>query len=401
MKWFFKIMTPAAKRLSDFLRRYGVSVIVFLVAFVLTRLLWPVIQPAPVPLFFAAIIAAFWGGFGPGLFISIVSALSIDFFFVPPYEHFEFNTPNLVRMVVFITVSTLVSWLNGTRKRLMDERGKLLTKIEGFNEELRKEVQTGTQELTQTNEALLKSQQNLARSERLAAVGQMAASLAHEIGTPLNAISGHLELLSANKSNDSDTRRRIRIIRQQLDFIVGTVRRLLEWTHKKSVSFEPVNIEKLIREVLWLVGPTLEEHSVVAELITEHLLPLVESNRAGLQQVFLNLINNSIEAMPSGGQISITAGLDEGQELAAIFFRDTGSGIRHEDVEHLFEPMWTTKSSGGGFGLAIARETMAEHGGEIQVIESNTGGAAFKLTLPLTRSAGIALLAEEAMSNVA
>jgi K+-sensing histidine kinase KdpD len=113
-------------RFKDLFIRYGLSVVVYVVAFFLTNALWKFLQPAPVPLFFAAIIAAFLGGFGPGLFISIVSALTIDFYFVPPYDHFEWTSQNLVRIGVFVTVSSLISWLNGTRKRLMDERGRLL-----------------------------------------------------------------------------------------------------------------------------------------------------------------------------------------------------------------------------------------------------------------------------------
>ena len=294
---------------KELLMGYGVSLVVYFFAFLLTQLLWPFITPAPVPLFFAAIIAAFWGGFGPGLFISVVSALTIDFFFVAPFDHFEWTSQNLVRIGVFIAVSSLVSWLNGTRKRLMDERGKLLVQIEGFNEDLRREVALATQDLGRANDALLRTQQHLARSERLAVVGQMAASLAHEIGTPLNAISGHLELLADNHSNASDTRRRVRIIRQQLDFIVGTVKRLLEWTHKRNTAPQPVNLRKLIQEVLWLVGPTLEEHSISARLNSEDQLPTINANRESLQQVFLNLINNSIDAMPGGGALTVKTGL--------------------------------------------------------------------------------------------
>ena len=388
-------------RAKELLMRYGVSVIVYFLAFLLTQLLWPFIKPAPVPLFFAAIIAAFWGGFGPGLFISVVSALTIDFFFVPPFDHFEWTSQNLVRIGVFIAVSSLISWLNGTRKQLMDERGKLLVQIEGFNEDLRREVALATQELGEANDALLRTQQHLARSERLAVVGQMAASLAHEIGTPLNAISGHLELLADNHSNDRDTRRRIRIIRQQLDFIVGTVKRLLEWTHKRRIEPQPVNVRKLIQEVLWLVGPTLDEHSISATLSTEDQLPTINVNRESLQQVFLNLINNSIDAMPQGGRIEIRTRVIASDGLAEIVFQDSGAGIPVDDMQHLFEPMWTTKPSGGGFGLAIARETMNDHDGDIQVIEDQAVGAAFRLTLPLSRTKASSINQEEVMSNVA
>jgi len=304
-------------------------------------------------------------------------------------------------MGVFVAVSSLVSWLNTTRKRLIDERSKLLTQIEGFNDELRREVQSATQELVNTNDALLKTQQHLARSERLAVVGQMAASLAHEIGTPLNAISGHLELLAGNQANNADSRRRIRIIRQQLDFIVGTVRRLLEWTHKRKAQFQPVNLEKLIRETLWLVGPTLEERSITAEFTPGDRLPVIEAEKESLQQVFLNLINNSVEAMPQGGRIEIFARLAEPSGAVEAIFKDSGPGILPADTQHLFEPMWTTKPSGSGFGLAIARETMAEHGGEIEVLADGSEGAAFRLTLPIAQVKTESFAEEEEMSHVA
>jgi signal transduction histidine kinase len=184
---------------------------------------------------------------------------------------------------------------------------------------------------------LFKTQQRLARSERLAVVGQIAASLAHEIGTPLNAISGHVELLAANHPNHADTQRRTKIIDRQLDFIVGTVKRLLEWTHKKRVVFEPLDINALIEELLWLVSPTLEKNSVAVELKQESELPLIQAHRDSLQQVFLNLINNSIDAMPSGGQIEITTSRNS-SACAEIVFRDSGAGIGQDAAQHLFEP---------------------------------------------------------------
>ena len=393
-------MKPFFRSKQAVVLRYGFSVLVYFVAFLLTRLLWPYIQPAPVPLFFAAILSAFWGGFGPGVFVSLISALTIDYFFVVPYGHFEWSSPNLVRMGVFITVSGLVSWLNGTRKRLMDERGRLLRQIEGFNSQLQQEIKSATQELVQANDALLKTQQHLVRSERLAVVGQLAASLAHEVGTPLNAISGHLELLAEETSSNAETNRRIRIIRQQLDFIVSTVRRLLEWTHKRAMVFESVDINKLINEVLWLVRPTLEKHSITAKLRTTDRLFTIEANRESMQQVLLNLINNSIEAMPQGGHIDIRTEASPSDGTFEITFRDSGPGIRPEDVNHLFEPMWTTKPSGAGFGLALAREIINEHEGEISVDENLAGGAAFCIKLPISRTKHAVNVKEKAVAHV-
>ena len=269
----------------------------------------------------------------------------------------------------------------------MDEREKLLSQISGFNDQLRRDVESATQELATANDVLFKTQQRLARSERLAVVGQIAASLAHEIGTPLNAISGHVELLAANHPHHADTQRRTRIIDRQLGFIVGTVKRLLEWTHKKRVVFEPLDIIALIEELLWLVSPTLEKNSVTVNLQCESELPLIQAHRDSLQQVFLNLINNSIDAMPSGGHIEITTSRNN-SACAQIVFRDSGAGIGQDAAQHLFEPMWTDKPSGSGFGLAIAEEIMAEHGGEIAVVAGDRQGATFRLTLPLTQAEG-------------
>ncbi|MCV4732053.1 ATP-binding protein, partial [Escherichia coli] len=91
----------------------------------------------------------------------------------------------------------------------------------------------------------------------------------------------------------------------------------------------------------------------------------VQLDGDAFRQVFLNLVNNSIDAMPDGGSLKITTALAADRRTVEIIFHDTGTGIAPEDFDHLFEPMWTTKSSGSGFGLAIAREIMREHGGQI------------------------------------
>jgi signal transduction histidine kinase len=380
---------------------YGISLVVLLVSIFLTEILWRFIRPMPLPLYFAPIIAAFWRGFGPGLFVAVVSALVLDYYYVEPYGYFDWTTENLIRVVVFLAVSAAISWFNGSRKRLMEEREELLNQISRFNDQLQHDIEAATQELATANEILFKTQQRLARSERLAVMGQMTASLAHEIGTPLNSISGHLELLAANHPNDADTKRRTLIIERQLAIIVSTVKRLLEWTHKRRFGFEPVDINALIEELLWLVSPTLEKNSVVARLSQKDKLPLIPAHRDSLQQVFLNLINNSIEAMPDGGNIEIITGLNTATGRAEILFRDSGTGIGPEAVQHLFEPMWTTKPSGSGFGLVISEEIMADHGGEIGFVDNEGRGAVFRLTLPLAQEEAKDAYQQVAVSDVA
>src|SRR5205807_6360098 len=143
-----------------------------------------------------------------------------------------------------------------------EEREQLLMQVNSFNDELRHEVAQATHELRAANETLFETQQRLARSERLAAVGQIAASLAHEIGTPLNAISGHLALLARKHPHDQDTRRRVEIINSQIDSVVKSIRNLLARTQRPRPALQPLDLNALIRELLWLVQPTLDAHDI-------------------------------------------------------------------------------------------------------------------------------------------
>lgn len=263
------------------------------------------------------------------------------------------------------------------------EREALLAKISGFNDQLRGEVARATAELREVNEELFQSQQRLGRTERLAAMGQVAASLAHEIGTPLNSISGHLQLLARRHPDDGDMQRRVGIISQQLDFIVQSVRALLQRTHKRRSVLRPTDINAVLRDTLRLVGPTLDTHGIAVSASLDSSLPAVLADRDSLHQVILNLINNSVDAMPSGGRVELLSTLDATSRMVEVVVRDNGPGISDEHVGHLFEPMWTTKPTGSGFGLAIAREIMNEHGGGIEVDRTRQEGAAFRLRLPL------------------
>src|SRR5207253_4991101 len=176
-----------------------------------------------------------------------------------------------------------------------EEREDLLSRVNRFNDQLQFEVARATDELRTSNDALLETQQGLARSERLAAVGQIAASLAHEIGTPLNAISGHLALLARKHPHDQDTRRRVEIINSQIESVVKSIRSLLARTQRPRPEFQPLDLNTLIRELLWLVQPTLDAHEIVVTVTLNSDLPLIPGDRNSLLQLFLNLTNNSVD----------------------------------------------------------------------------------------------------------
>jgi signal transduction histidine kinase len=261
------------------------------------------------------------------------------------------------------------------------EREDLLHQISDLNAELLKKVEIATSELRAANADLIRTQQRLARSERMAAIGQVTASLAHEIGTPLNAVAGHLHLLDRNHRDAPDTQRRLNIINAQLGIIVQTVKSLLERTHRPKIVFEPTDINTTVQQLLMLVGPMLESRNIKAIITLDQNLPCVSADRDSLHQVFLNLVNNSCDAMPNGGALEITTRHLVHQEVE-IIFSDSGVGIPPSVAEHLFEPMFTTKQSGSGLGLVIARDIIAEHCGRIELV-SGSCGAVFLLALPV------------------
>jgi two-component system, NtrC family, sensor kinase len=270
------------------------------------------------------------------------------------------------------------------------EREELLSQIGSLNNELVKKVHLATTELRAANGNLIRTQQRLSHAERMAAIGQVTASLAHEIGTPLNAINGHLQLLARNHPSCGDTQRRLTIIDAQLASIVHTVKSLLERTHRRPIEPQPTDINLIVEELLLLVAPIFESHNIRVSQQLDEGLPPVLADRESLHQVFLNLVNNSLEAMPGGGEMRFVTNYLAAAKVIEVRLIDTGTGICDDAKNHLFEPMWTTKQSGSGLGLAIAREIVLEHGGRIECTLEVEKGAEFRVVLPAVEVKSVA-----------
>ena len=277
--------------------------------------------------------------------------------------------------------------------QLAGHLNQMLERIENFNSELARKIKGATAELEQRNEELVRineelfeTQKNLARSERLAVAGQLAASLAHEIGTPLNSISGHVQLMARRKTGDEATDRRLQIIQKQIDNIVRTVKNLLSWTRKFDLHPEQVDLRRLLEESVLLSSPALEIKKIKVHT-NFRACPHIYGDMGYLQQVFLNLINNSMDAMPRGGtlEVGLIFPASGDDKSLAIEVKDSGEGIAPENLNHIFDPMFTTKrmGSGTGLGLAICHQIVHQHGGSIEVESKLNRGTRFTITLPL------------------
>jgi signal transduction histidine kinase len=271
---------------------------------------------------------------------------------------------------------------------------RMLRRIENFNNELGRKVEEataelarGNEELRRINEELFETQKNLARSERLAVAGQLAASLAHEIGTPLNSISGHVQLLARRKTNDESTARRLLVIEKQVENIVRTVKQLLSWTRKYELRLERVDLARVLEDTILLASPVLDLRKIRVHLNLAKDCPKIYGDSGYLHQVFLNLINNSTDAMPRGGELRIALralGPDEPREVELVL-ADTGTGMARETLAHVFDPMFTTKQigTGAGLGLAICDQIVRQHAGTIRAESESGRGTTFTIRLPL------------------
>lgn len=249
--------------------------------------------------------------------------------------------------------------------------------------------------LIKEQEEKLKLERELRHSERLASVGQMAAGLAHEIGTPLNVIGGRAEYLLRRPRGPNETSENLHIIRSQIDRIAGIVRRLLEFSRRSEPAFRAVELPSLLSAVKALLQHKIEERGVEVHVDAPQSLPPIQADPDLLQQVFLNLYLNSLQVLGPRGAIKITARVVDGsvgahgggseQGWLRISFEDNGPGIPPEHIERIFDPFFTTKDigEGTGLGLSVTYGIVKDHGGEIRV-ESDPGRfTRFILDLPI------------------
>lgn len=229
-----------------------------------------------------------------------------------------------------------------------------------------------------------KLEAEVSRQERLSQLGNLAATVAHEIRNPLNSISVGLQRLRAEFRPTEDEEQYLRFI----ELMRGEVRRLnaiveefLSLARPLELKAEPVKVDELLQEIALLAGNDAGPAKVQIQVVTSDQLPPLRADRNYLKQLLLNLILNGIQAMPDGGTLTLEARPSGTGLVLAV--ADTGTGIAPAVLEHIFEPYFTTKANGSGLGLAIARRIAEAHGGTITVGSDMRQGSRFQVSLPL------------------
>lgn len=240
-------------------------------------------------------------------------------------------------------------------------------------------------ELAAFADELERSQSQLIQAEKMAAVGRMAASIAHEINNPLQAIQNSLHL-SLHPALDEERRRRyLQMAQQEVERLIQIVRRMLDFYRPASGTMQPLDINRPVEDALALASKRLQQAHIQVISRFSPDLPPVQGMANQLTQVFLNIIINAVEAMPEGGTLWIGTAYHTEREQVVAAFRDSGPGIPAEVRVHLFEPFHTTKPTGTGLGLAISYGIVERHEGTIRVESQPGSGATFIVSLPCNR----------------
>lgn len=231
---------------------------------------------------------------------------------------------------------------------------------------------------------LKSAQHQLVLTEKLAAVGELSAKIAHEVNNPLSIISNYLFLCSRALNDPHQATAHLEVAQQELTRIARIVRQLLDFHRPQKAEKVPINIKDIVNDVLGLMSWQLRERAIDVVQKIKEPLPVVTGSPEQLKQVFLNLVINAKDFMPDGGTLTIEIGGDD--KAVKIVFSDTGPGIAEEHLSRIFEPFFTTKAdaSGTGLGLSVCFGIIKDHGGRIDASNAPGGGGRFEITLPAT-----------------
>lgn len=264
---------------------------------------------------------------------------------------------------------------------------KRQAQLEYANRELGSLMKKLSREVQDAGSALRESRRRARAAEELASVGTLVAGLAHEIGTPMGVIQGHAELLESS-ATDERSRWRARAIGEQIGRISHIIQTLLNIARPREPVREPVELASVLVTTLSFLTDELRRRNIRVERKFEDVRT-IEGDHEKLQQLFLNLFLNAIDAMPDGGALRVSLARGE-EDSVAVSVVDTGVGLTEDEIARIFEPFYTTKEAGqgSGLGLMVARRIVHDHDGEVEVTSGVDRGTEFRISFPVSEAAG-------------
>jgi signal transduction histidine kinase len=293
-------------------------------------------------------------------------------------DHGPLTIGYLLEIPIFLAVGLLI--------------GLVMDRQEHYRRGLEFQAETLAQshrELQEQTRLLLEKETQLRRADRLSALGQLSAGLAHEIRNPLGAIKGAVEILQEDYQAGHPKAEFYAILLKEVERLNDVLTNFLNFARPATPHFAPVDVRAVLGTLEGLISGQARGHRV--QIFTSfHPGPSrVMADETLMKQAFLNIMLNAVEAMPEGGDLAIATRLSSGgatggrPEWVEVVFDDTGPGIREEDLGRIFDPFFTTKADGTGLGLAITHRIIENHHGTIRVMSQRGKGTTFVVTLPL------------------
>lgn len=256
------------------------------------------------------------------------------------------------------------------------QNASMYQELRSFSRQMEEKIQKTTTDLRKTEAQLV-------RSEKLAALGQLAAGIAHEIRNPLTSISILIHSLREKRVPENAQQEDLKVIEEEIHRINGIIDQFLRFAKPAPPLFKKTDVLPIFEETLQLLRPQIEKQRIRVEKEFQPL-PLILMDREQMKQAMLNLLLNAVQAMPEGGQLVLSGRSSEDGQWIQLSIRDSGAGIPEEDLHHLFDPFFSTKEGGMGLGLSITHRIIDQHHGKVEVESSPGAGTLFTLWLPIT-----------------
>ncbi len=318
------------------------------------------------------ILAAFWFGFRGG----IACALAVSAVYAPHIlfqwgGHISMELEKYLEIVLYNVVGGITGFLS---QREQAKSLELKETARGLEESYRK--------LESQSNLIIEIEGQLRKAERLSAIGELSAVLAHEIRNPLGSIQGTAEILRDDFKPGDKKYEFLDILIKESGRLNRVVEDFLRLARPQPANPGDCDVMEELSNVVTLVTAEARARDIRMD-VQPARLPAIRGDREKLRQAFLNLLLNSLQATPPGGRVTVSGYYEKGNQKIRMEIRDTGTGIGAEALPHIFEPFFSTKEGGTGLGLAITHKIIEGHGGRIEVESEPGKGALFRIVLPV------------------
>ena len=351
-------------------------------------------------LFFCSVMLSSWyGGLGPGLFAAVLSVVALDYYFIPPLYALGMGPEDAADMIAFVATALFISWLTSDQKRAKESICKARDELDGRVKERTADLKNANQQLQleiaerkAAEQRFLEAQTEIARIARITTMGELAASIAHELNQPLGSIvtSGDacLRWLKATPPNIDEAQQAVEAIIRDATRASNVVVRTRKLLRRGDRLRESLEINDVINEVLGLLEVELRRNGISLRIEKQENLPPATVDRVLLQQVLLNLIMNAMDAMRAvSDRMRVLSIRIEEQDSGSIIVivQDSGAGVDPDHLSRIFEAFYTTKAEGIGMGLTISRSIIEAHDGRLWAVANDGPGSSFCFTLPIEK----------------